>query len=47
LLAPVGAALLGLRGGQSIDWPLPANRAAGLRIISVLYQPDSSGDREL
>ena len=26
ILAPVGAALLGLRAGQSIDWPLPGGR---------------------
>jgi len=47
VLAPVGAALLGLSVGQSIDWPLPGGRTARLRIISVLYQPEASGDFEL
>jgi len=47
VLAPVGAALLGLAVGQSIDWPLPGGRTARLRILSVLYQPEASGDFEL
>ena len=35
VLAPVGAALLGLRTGDSIEWPLPDGRSARLRILSV------------
>jgi regulator of nucleoside diphosphate kinase len=35
VLAPVGAALLGLRVGDEIDWPLPAGRTAEIRILSV------------
>ena len=44
VFAPVGAALLGLSVGQSIDWPLPENRNVRLRIVSVIYQPEAAGD---
>ena len=35
VLAPVGAALLGLRVGDRIAWPLPAGRTARIRICAV------------
>ena len=35
VLAPIGAALLGLSVGASIDWPLPDGREARIRIVSV------------
>jgi regulator of nucleoside diphosphate kinase len=44
ILAPVGSALLGLRVGQSIHWPLPGNRTATLRVLSIKYQPESAGE---
>jgi regulator of nucleoside diphosphate kinase len=34
VLAPIGAALLGLRVGDSIEWPLPG-RTATIRILAV------------
>ncbi len=43
ILAPVGAALLGLRTGQSIDWPLPGGRCTRLHVQAVLYQPEAAG----
>lgn len=43
ILAPVGAALLGLRVGQSIDWPLPGGRSTRLQVRAVLYQPEAAG----
>ena len=43
VLAPVGAALLGLSVGQSIEWPLPGGRTVSLRGARVLYQPESQG----
>jgi regulator of nucleoside diphosphate kinase len=43
VLAPIGSALLGLRVGQSIDWPLPGGRKTKLKIIKVLYQPEAAG----
>jgi regulator of nucleoside diphosphate kinase len=44
VLAPVGAALLGLSIGQVIDWPLPSGATKRLRVVSVLYQPEAAGD---
>ncbi|MEZ4871138.1 MAG: nucleoside diphosphate kinase regulator [Bdellovibrionales bacterium] len=35
ILAPVGAALIGLRVGGSIDWPLPSGKIKKLRVLSV------------
>lgn len=42
VLAPVGAALLGLRQGQAIDWPTPRGTRR-LRVVDVPYQPESHG----
>ncbi|GAA3922381.1 nucleoside diphosphate kinase regulator [Luteimonas lutimaris] len=44
ILAPVGSALLGLRVGQSIDWPMPGNRTLNLRVLSIKYQPEAAGE---
>lgn len=44
ILAPVGSALLGLRVGQSIDWPMPGNRTLSLRVLSIKYQPEAAGE---
>lgn len=35
ILTPVGSALIGLRVGQSIRWPLPNGREKRLKVISV------------
>lgn len=43
VLAPVGAALLGLSAGQAIDWPLPAGRSTRLRVLRVIDQPEAHG----
>jgi regulator of nucleoside diphosphate kinase len=43
VLAPIGAALLGLRVGQEIDWRVPGG-ARRLRVVEVPYQPEASGD---
>ena len=37
VLAPVGAALLGLEVGQVIDWTFPAGEMRRLRVEEVLY----------
>lgn len=37
VLAPVGAALLGLRVGDVIDWPMPGGRTASIRILAVQH----------
>ncbi|REG34346.1 regulator of nucleoside diphosphate kinase [Archangium gephyra] len=43
VLAPVGAALLGLSVGQEIDWELPGGKIKRLHILSVTYQPQAAG----
>lgn len=44
VLAPVGSALLGLRVGNAIDWPMPGGRTARLEILTIRYQPESAGE---
>ncbi len=44
ILAPVGAALLGLSVGQSIDWPAPNGKILKLEILAVEYQPEANGE---
>ena len=46
ILAPVGAALLGLRVGQEITWRV-ANGLKRLRVVELRYQPESAGDLDL
>ncbi len=41
VLAPVGAALLGLSRGQSITWPVPSGRPRRFRLVDVVFQPES------
>lgn len=47
VLAPIGSALLGLRVGQVIEWPLPANRSKQIRVLRIVYQPEAAGDYDL
>lgn len=35
ILTPIGSALIGLRVGQSIRWPLPNGKEKHLRVLSV------------
>ena len=44
ILAPVGSALLGLHVGAVIDWPVPSGRTITLEVLSIRYQPQSSGE---
>ncbi len=43
ILAPVGSALLGLRVGQTIQWPMPGGKTSELRLLEVLEQPEATG----
>lgn len=43
VMAPVGAALLGLRVGDAIDWPLPGGGTTRVRIDAILWQPERAG----
>lgn len=44
VLAPVGAALLGLRTGDTIHWELPGGALTHLEVLELLYQPEAAGD---
>lgn len=44
ILSPMGAALLGLSVGDTMDWPMPDGTTSTLRVIEVLYQPEDAGD---
>lgn len=44
VFAPIGAALLGLSIGDSIDWPLPNGRTLRLSVVAIAYQPEAAGD---
>jgi regulator of nucleoside diphosphate kinase len=41
VLTPVGAGLVGLRPGQSIDWPDREGRTHRLRVVSVARPPEA------
>jgi regulator of nucleoside diphosphate kinase len=42
ILTPVGAGLIGLAKGQSIDWPCPSGRPQVIKILEVLPPPSGS-----
>ncbi len=42
ILAPVGSALIGLRVGQIIQWPVPSGKEKSFKVISVLSQQESN-----
>ncbi|MBM7456536.1 regulator of nucleoside diphosphate kinase [Oceanisphaera litoralis] len=44
VLAPIGAALIGLAIGQSIQWPGPNGKTLQVTITSIDYQPERAGD---
>ncbi|HEX5792464.1 MAG TPA: nucleoside diphosphate kinase regulator [Rheinheimera sp.] len=43
VLAPVGSALLGLKCGDSINWPLPGGDMSVITVDEVVYQPERAG----
>jgi regulator of nucleoside diphosphate kinase len=45
VLAPIAAALLGLRVGQEIDWRVPRGLTR-LRVVEVGYQPEAAAQLE-
>lgn len=47
ILAPIGSALIGLRAGDTIDWPMPNGRSKRLRIVEVTWQPEAAGEYDL
>jgi regulator of nucleoside diphosphate kinase len=47
VLAPLGAALLGFRVGQTVTFRVPGGAERACDILSVLYQPEAAGDLHL
>lgn len=47
ILAPVGMALIGLKSGQSIQWPMPNGHTRVLKVTGICYQPEAAGDWDL
>jgi regulator of nucleoside diphosphate kinase len=47
VLAPMGLALLGLRVGDTIRWPMPRGRSSLLELVNVRYQPEAAGALDL
>ncbi len=47
ILAPIGVALIGLRKGQSIEWPMPNGKVRHLKVVEILYQPEAAGHWDL
>ncbi|MBV2128746.1 nucleoside diphosphate kinase regulator [Arsukibacterium indicum] len=43
VLAPVGSALLGLKAGDTIHWPLPDGEMSSITVEELLYQPEREG----
>lgn len=43
VLAPVGSALLGLREGDEIHWPMPDGDIQPIQVLQLLYQPERAG----
>lgn len=46
VLAPIGTAMLGYRAGDTFHWQVPAG-VRRIKIQSILYQPEASGDYHL
>jgi regulator of nucleoside diphosphate kinase len=44
ILAPVGGALLGLKVGDTIEWPGPGGKPLAVRIVGIDYQPERAGE---
>lgn len=47
ILAPVGSALIGLKVGDEIEWPVPSGKTRILQIMGVLFQPEAAGQFDL
>ena len=46
IVAPIGAAIIGYREGDEIEWDVPGGRRR-LKVEAVLYQPEAAGDAHL
>lgn len=44
VMAPIGAALLGLRVGDNIVWTLPNGNQTHIEVLELQYQPEAAGE---
>ncbi|SFN52672.1 nucleoside diphosphate kinase regulator [Xenorhabdus japonica] len=44
VMAPLGAALLGLRVDDEITWELPNGEKTRIKVLEILYQPEAAGE---
>ncbi|MBS9434896.1 MULTISPECIES: nucleoside diphosphate kinase regulator [Photorhabdus] len=44
VMAPLGAAILGLRIGDEISWALPNGEETRVKVLELLYQPEAAGE---
>lgn len=44
VMAPVGAALLGVKVGDAIHWTLPNGNQTHLEVLELVYQPEAAGE---
>ncbi|MCW5586725.1 MAG: GreA/GreB family elongation factor [Chromatiales bacterium] len=47
VLSPVGCALIGLRAGDIARWQTPSGEGVVAQVLSVLFQPEASGNYTL
>ncbi|MEO8248651.1 MAG: GreA/GreB family elongation factor [Burkholderiales bacterium] len=47
VLSPVGSSLLGLKVGSIARWQTPSGEQGAAEVISVLFQPEASGNYTL
>lgn len=45
--APLGAAFLGLKTGDEVKWEFPDGKMKTLKVLNIIYQPESFGDYHL
>ncbi|WP_409309073.1 nucleoside diphosphate kinase regulator [Pectobacterium sp. B1J-3] len=44
VMAPLGAALLGMHVGNTIVWQLPNGEETHIEVLELLYQPEAAGE---
>ncbi|MDC9623025.1 nucleoside diphosphate kinase regulator [Xenorhabdus sp. XENO-7] len=44
VMAPLGAALLGLRVNDEITWELPNSEKTRIKVLEIIYQPEAAGE---
>ncbi|MCB0472861.1 MAG: nucleoside diphosphate kinase regulator [Flavobacteriaceae bacterium] len=47
VFAPLGSALIGLKQNEEINWKFPNGETKNLKILEIIYQPESAGDWHL